>query len=76
WSTFAQLGAARTLGAMAVSFGTVASALGFPFFLILALDAVATGRLFRPETPVEIASAAIGLTLFASGLLALTLPPV
>lgn len=76
FASFRQLGAARAFGALAVSFGTVASAFGFPAFMILALDALLTGPMFGAETPVEIAVASIGLTLFAAGLLALTLPPI
>ncbi|MDB5557306.1 MAG: glycosyl transferase [Enterovirga sp.] len=75
-AAYRELGAARAFGAMAMSFGTVASALLFPAFMTLALEATLSGRLFRPETPLEIVRAAIGLTLFAAGLLALTLPPV
>jgi hypothetical protein len=70
-----QLGTARAFGAAAVSFGTVASALGFPILMILAVDAVASGRLLEAHTTMEIASASIGLTLFAAGFLALVLPP-
>ena len=75
-STFRQLGAARAFGAMAVSFGTVASAFGFPFFMVLAVDALWSGRLLEAETPLEIAGMSIGATLFGAGLLALTLPPL
>lgn len=75
-SAFRELGAIRAFGAWAVSFGTVASALGFPFFTLLAIDAIATGRLLAAETPLDVASAAIGTTLFASGLLAQLLPPL
>lgn len=71
-----ELGAARAFGAWAMSFGTVASALGFPFFTVLAVDAVASGRLLAAQTPLEVASAAIGSTLFVSGLLSLLLPPI
>ena len=70
-----QLGAARALGAIAVSFGTVASALGFPILMVVAVDPVASGRLLEVRTDLEIASASIGATLFAAGLLALVLPP-
>jgi hypothetical protein len=61
---------------MAVSFGTVASAFGFPFFMVLAIDALWSGRLLKAETPLEIAGMSIGTTLFGAGLLALTLPPL
>jgi cellulose synthase/poly-beta-1,6-N-acetylglucosamine synthase-like glycosyltransferase len=75
-ATLRELGTARALGALAVSFGTVASALGFPIFMVLAGRAAITGELFQADTPLGIASASIGLTLFAAGLLALTLPPL
>ena len=75
-ATFRQLGAARAFGAMAISFGTVASAFGFPAFMVLAVDALLSGRLLQAETPIEIAGASVGTTLFVAGLLALTLPPL
>jgi cellulose synthase/poly-beta-1,6-N-acetylglucosamine synthase-like glycosyltransferase len=75
-ATYRQLGAARAFGAVAISFGTVASAFGFPLFMILAVDALCSGRLLQAETPIEIAGASIGATLFATGLIALTLPPI
>ena len=71
-----RLGPVRMFGAAAVTAGTVASALAYPFLVVLAIDAVVTGRLFRPEGPVGVALSALGLTLFAAGLLALTIPPL
>ncbi|MGA0597411.1 glycosyltransferase [Enterovirga sp. CN4-39] len=73
---FRELGTARALGALALTFGSVASAAGFPFLMVLALDAVLTGRLFQPQSLLDITAAAVGSTLFAAGLLALTLPPI
>jgi cellulose synthase/poly-beta-1,6-N-acetylglucosamine synthase-like glycosyltransferase len=71
-----RLGLAKTLGATAVCLGTVASAFGFPLFMLLALEAVLSGRLVEATTPSEILSASVGLTLFAAGVVALTLPPL
>jgi cellulose synthase/poly-beta-1,6-N-acetylglucosamine synthase-like glycosyltransferase len=73
---FRQLGAARFFGAAAMSFGTVGSALGFPFFLALAIHDIAAGDLLRATEPMEIVCASIGSTLFAAGFLAMVLPPL
>jgi cellulose synthase/poly-beta-1,6-N-acetylglucosamine synthase-like glycosyltransferase len=74
--SFRRLGAARGFGAAAVSLGTVASAFGFPVFMAVAIEGLASGRLLQVSRPMEILGAAIGLTLFTAGLLALTVPPV
>ncbi|NNM71694.1 glycosyltransferase [Enterovirga sp. DB1703] len=76
WETLRRLGPLRAFGAWAMSFGTVASALGFPAFMVLAADALVTGRLLAADTPLAIASASVGATLFAAGLLAITIPPL
>jgi hypothetical protein len=59
-----------------MSFGTVGSALGFPFFLALAIHDIAAGDLLRATEPMEIVCASIGSTLFAAGFLAMVLPPL
>ena len=70
------LGMTRFFAAAALSFGTVVSALCYPFgFVLVAYDALA-GRLFETESAWDIVLDAIGLTLFAAGLLAITLTPL
>lgn len=69
-----RLGLMRTLGAAAVTFGVVASALVYPFFTAIVLAGLVTGQMFEVRTLPEIVSSAIGLTLLAGGALAMTLP--
>lgn len=69
-----ELGPARFAGAVAITFGTVATALGYPVFTAVALAGLIEGSLLRAETPVTTAWSAVGFTLFFYGLLALILP--
>lgn len=64
------------MAAAVLSFGTVASAAIFPFFTLYAAHEMLTGRFLEASTPLEVASTAVGATLFVSGALAVLLPPV
>jgi cellulose synthase/poly-beta-1,6-N-acetylglucosamine synthase-like glycosyltransferase len=70
------LGPVRFFAATTMTLGTVATALGYPVFTGLSLLGLSNGSLLKAETPVEVAQTAIGLTLFAAGLAAMTLPAV
>jgi cellulose synthase/poly-beta-1,6-N-acetylglucosamine synthase-like glycosyltransferase len=74
--TFRRLGAARFFGAAAMSFGTVGSALGFPLFIAVAIHDFALGGYLAAASPSEICRASVGSTLFVTGFLAMTLPPL
>src|SRR5690606_16644099 len=69
-----QLGPAGTLGAVATVAGTVLTALFFPVFLVASVLMLADGSLFTADAPMRRAFAAIGLTLFAAGSLAMVVP--
>lgn len=71
-----RFGAARLFGAAAMSFGTVASAFGFPVFMALAIAEILSGNILQAASVPEIIGSAIGTTLFGAGLLALVLPPI
>lgn len=69
-----ELGPAAFAGAVAISLGTVVSALAFPLFTALFVLAALDGSLLSPRTAAEIAWAALALTVFGSGLAAMLLP--
>ena len=68
------LGPARFFGAVTMTFGTVAAALGYPVFTVLSIMGLVDQTLFSAETPVEVLTSALGIILFVSGILAITLP--
>jgi hypothetical protein len=70
------LGATRFFAAVALTLGTVATALGYPLFMVLALHGLYDGAWLNPVTPMEIFWSALGLTLFGTGLFAMTAPAV
>lgn len=72
--TLGRLGPARLFGAAAVVAGTVLSALLYPVLTLLAAGEILSGRIFEGDRPVELAGAAIGLTLFVAGILAMLVP--
>jgi cellulose synthase/poly-beta-1,6-N-acetylglucosamine synthase-like glycosyltransferase len=73
---FAKLGFARGCGAVSVIVGTVASALGYPVFTLLALAAFLDGGLFRAEAMLDVFAAACGISLFVGGGLAMIAPAI
>lgn len=73
-STFRALGPGPFLAAVALTFGTVATALAFPLCTLLTLDALLDGRVMRQDTIPSALSAGIGLVLFAAGLVAIWAP--
>ena len=68
----------RFLAAMALTAGTVVAALSYPLLGTAALIGLGLGlregQVLQPGTAIEIVGAAIGLVLFASGVLAIYLP--
>lgn len=69
-----QLGADGMLGVTATLAGTVLTALFFPLFLIASVLSLTDGSLFIADGLLGRAFAAIGLTLFIAGCLAMLLP--
>ena len=65
------LGMARFTGAVTLTFGALLAALGYPFFIAHVIVSLTNGTLFRTATLFEACQAAVGLTLFVSGLFAL-----
>jgi glycosyltransferase XagB len=57
-----------------MTFGTVVAALGYPFFTVLSIRGLIDQTLFRAETPLEVMSSALGIILFAAGLVAIMVP--
>jgi cellulose synthase/poly-beta-1,6-N-acetylglucosamine synthase-like glycosyltransferase len=76
WRALRVLGPVQFFGAMTMTAGTVLAALGFPFFTVLSVYGVATGRLLGAEHWTEAVPTGIALTLFVSGFAAMMLPAV
>jgi cellulose synthase/poly-beta-1,6-N-acetylglucosamine synthase-like glycosyltransferase len=70
------LGPTRFFAAVALTLGTVATALGYPLFMVLALHGLYDGAWLNPVTAMEIFWSTLGLTLFGTGLFAMTAPTV
>jgi hypothetical protein len=68
------LGPARFFSAVTMTFGTVAAALGYPFFTVFSIKGLVDQSLFTAETPLEVMTASLGIILFAAGLLAIVAP--
>jgi cellulose synthase/poly-beta-1,6-N-acetylglucosamine synthase-like glycosyltransferase len=68
------LGPARFFGAVTMTFGTVAAALGFPVFTVLSIKGLIDQSLFRAQTAFEVMTSALGIILFGAGLIAIILP--
>lgn len=71
-----RVGPAKLFGALTVTFGTVAAALGYPFFVGGALLAFADAGTFSGEGLGGNALAASGVMVFLAGLAAMILPPM
>jgi glycosyltransferase XagB len=71
-----ELGPAAFLTMVAVSFGTVATALGFPIFTALAIIAIRNGDWMGVSDPKATVASAISLTIFAAGLVAIIMPAI
>ena len=74
--TLAALGPVAFCAAVAATLGTVVAAAGFPLLTALAVAAIATGDLLRPESFAELGRSVVGLTVFAAGLAAMLVPPL
>ncbi len=74
--TLGETGAANGLALIAMSLGTVASALFYPPFLIAALWMLATTGLPSANTGLEAAALSLSLTLFVAGHIAIFVPPL
>jgi glycosyltransferase XagB len=68
-----QLGSGRFAGAVTMTFGTVASALGYPFFTTVALVQLAAGRT-EPEDVLRTVWFLVSLTVLVSGFAAIVIP--
>jgi cellulose synthase/poly-beta-1,6-N-acetylglucosamine synthase-like glycosyltransferase len=71
--TWRQLGTGRFGGAVTMTFGTVVSALGYPFFTALALFEMCTGQI-GPATMLESLAFLTSVTVFLSGFAVMTVP--
>ena len=52
----------------------MAAALGYPFFTVLSVKGLIDQSLFKAEAPFEVMTAALGIILFVSGLIAIIMP--
>jgi cellulose synthase/poly-beta-1,6-N-acetylglucosamine synthase-like glycosyltransferase len=75
-TAYRRLGAPRFFGAVALSFGTVGSALGYPIFTSVAVYDLLVGNFLEAVSPAEICRTSIGTTLLVTGFLAMILPPL
>jgi hypothetical protein len=69
-----RLGPFAFCGAAATTLGTVMTALLFPLLTPLAILALLDGTLLSSRSPIEMATAAVGFTVFVSGFLAMVPP--
>lgn len=69
-----ELGAPAFLTILALSFGTVATALGFPIFTALAVHSIARGDWVSVTDPHASFASALSLTIFVAGFVAIMLP--
>jgi len=69
-----RLGLPRLLGAAALVFGAVASALVYPIFSVLVAVSLANGDFFEIASGSDLVGTAVALTLLTAGGLAMTLP--
>lgn len=70
-----RLGLARLLGAAALIFGALLSAVVYPVFTIILAASAFSGALFRPETIGDAIGTSLAITTGAAGLLAMVVPP-
>jgi cellulose synthase/poly-beta-1,6-N-acetylglucosamine synthase-like glycosyltransferase len=73
-TTLSQLGPWRFLGALAITFGTVLSALGYPFFTGLFIGSLLRGSPDTPGSSWHAAWSAGSYALFVSGAAAIVIP--
>jgi cellulose synthase/poly-beta-1,6-N-acetylglucosamine synthase-like glycosyltransferase len=72
----AALGPVRFFAAVAMTLGTVATALGYPLFMVFSVLALHRGAWLDASTPLEALRSAVGVTLFGAGLFAMLAPAV
>ena len=70
-----RLGPLKALAAVTMTFGTVATALGYPVFTALAVWSLASGSLWEGGTLPRIFASAVGLVVLPAGLAAMLAPP-
>jgi cellulose synthase/poly-beta-1,6-N-acetylglucosamine synthase-like glycosyltransferase len=70
------LGPVRFFAAVAMTLGTVATALGYPLFMIVSVHALWQGAWLDTETLLEALRSAVGVTLFGAGLVGMLAPAV
>jgi len=73
---FRQLGPLKALAAVTMTFGTVATALGYPVWTALAIWSLLSGSLWHSETLPRIFTSAVGLVVLPAGVAAMLTPPV
>jgi hypothetical protein len=71
---FKALGPSRFFGAVTLTFGTVAAALGYPIFTIFFVLELVNDRVLSVGTSLEALRSAVGLTLFVAGYVAMVGP--
>ena len=72
----ARVGPGRMFGAVAMTFGTIFAALGYPVFTAVAVLAFALPGTFAGEGLMGNTLPAVGLVVYLSGLAAMILPPM
>lgn len=70
------LGPIRFFGAVTMTLGPVATALGYPVFTAASLYGIWSGSLVQAATIGEAVWAGVGLTLFSGGLAAMAIPAI
>jgi cellulose synthase/poly-beta-1,6-N-acetylglucosamine synthase-like glycosyltransferase len=75
-TVLAQLGPSGLFGALTMTYGTVISALGYPFFTAAFLVGLWDGSLLQLDTPLHLAWSTTSCVLFGAGLAAMILPAV
>lgn len=68
------LGPFGFFAAVSMTLGTVATALGYPFFIAIVAAWVWDGAVFSPVHAMDVIKAALGLNLFAAGFVAIMAP--
>jgi cellulose synthase/poly-beta-1,6-N-acetylglucosamine synthase-like glycosyltransferase len=70
------LGPLRFVAAITLTLGTVATALGYPFFVVVVIAWILSGSLPGIVHPIGAFEAAVGLNLLVAGFVAITAPAV
>lgn len=74
--TLRDLGPFRFFATVSLTLGTVATALGYPFFVAIVIAWILSGSLPGDAHPIGTLEAAVGLNLLAAGFVAITAPAI